>query len=70
VAAAAYSLGVPAMEWGMQSVKGGLVFRGMAAPLPEGVERPGFDPFPHAVGFLVERGIRRGICRTVGLVRG
>jgi hypothetical protein len=47
--AAAYSLGVQAVQWGMQWVKGGLVFRAMAAPLPEGASRPAFDPFPHAV---------------------
>ena len=33
----------------MQWVKGGLVFRASAAPLPEGVERTAFDPFPHGV---------------------
>jgi hypothetical protein len=47
--AAAYSLGVQAVQWGMQWVKGGLVFRAMAAPLPEGAERTAFDPFAHGV---------------------
>jgi hypothetical protein len=47
--AAAYSLGIQAVQWGMQWVKGGLVFRAMTAPLPPGATRPPFDPFPHAV---------------------
>ena len=46
---AAYSLGIQAVQWGMQWVKGGLVFHAMSAPLPDGVDRPAFDPFPHAV---------------------
>src|SRR5215475_103148 len=47
--AAAYALGVLAVQWGMQWVKGGLVFRAMGNPLPAGVERTPFDPFPHEV---------------------
>jgi hypothetical protein len=47
--AAAYSLGIQAVQWGMQWVKGWLVFHAMTAPLPAGVERAAGDSFPHGV---------------------
>jgi hypothetical protein len=45
----AYSLGIQAVQWGMQWVKGWLVFHAMTAPLPEGTERAAGDSFPHGV---------------------
>jgi hypothetical protein len=44
----AYTLGVQAVLWGMQWVKGGEAFRLFTAPLPNGTERSPYDSNPHA----------------------
>ena len=45
----AYVLGVEAVIWSMQWVKGGRALRNISAPLPSGTEPAAIDPAPHGI---------------------
>jgi hypothetical protein len=45
----AYVLGIQAVIWSMQWVKGGRTLRSFSTPLPSGTERSAIDPRPHAI---------------------